>query len=145
MRSILVHLKNASKSEVIELLNTITSKPNGSTGVDWLIASEKDDPVLYIGFYNDYEEFEPEDWNNLLAILGNKPSVSIYADISGRHSGTEEVFTFVERVLTKFDGVAQDDYTDHCWTIEEIKQKSEFQNHPFFDYQGWYSEDQSSD
>lgn len=122
MRSIFIHLKNASKTEIREYLDTITSKPNGTSGVDWLVVSEEGDPVLYVAFYNDYEEFEPQDWNNLLLVLGNEPSVSIVADISGRHSGTGEVFEFVEKILTKFDGVAQDDRSEHCWTLEEMTQ-----------------------
>jgi hypothetical protein len=33
-----------------------------------------------------------------------------------------------------------DDYSDHLWSIDEIRSKSPHAGHPFFDYNGWYEE-----
>lgn len=47
---------------------------------------------------------------------------------------------FVSRVLSKFDGFAQDEYTSHCWTLKEIVSGHSEEGHPFFDYLGWFKD-----
>src|SRR5262249_25621491 len=66
------------------------------------------------------------------------PSVTITADVSGRHPGDAEVRALLRTVLGVFDGVAQDDYTEHFWTLEEVLSGVNVEGHPFFDYRGWY-------
>lgn len=61
-------------------------------------------------------------------------------DISGKIPGDAEVLKIVNFILAKFEAVAQDDYTDHCWNLDEIRSGEKKDNHPFFDYDGWYED-----
>lgn len=74
----------------------------------------------------------------------NGTHVSVIADVPGRIPGDEEVRLFVEVMLRQFQGVAWDDYSAHCWTLDEIKAGHLVSGHPFFDYEGWCREDQRS-
>ena len=51
----------------------------------------------------------------------NGTHVSVIADFSGRIPGDEVVRLFVEVMLRQFQGVVWDDYSAHCWTLDEIK------------------------
>jgi len=61
-------------------------------------------------------------------------------DISGRHDGTTEVMELAIALLSKFPMYVMDDYTNHCWTYEEIANETKIERHKFFDYLGWYRE-----
>ena len=63
--------------------------------------------------------------------------VSVAADVSGRHGGDEEVHLFVCALFGAFSGVAQDDYSEHFWSLEEIQQNTTVQGLRFFDYTGY--------
>ncbi|MEW6128620.1 MAG: hypothetical protein AB1757_16395 [Acidobacteriota bacterium] len=102
MRSVFGHLKNAPEEEVIEWLTSFVGM-RSADGM-WRYPNEKT-PVLYIEFYHDYQtEFESEDYQNLLSKLGNKPSITIVADVSGRVPGITEVKLFIIELLKQFDG-----------------------------------------
>ena len=108
------------------------------------MADKEGDPLLYIDFYHDFNiEGEVEEWFGLLEYFGGEPAVSVSADVSGRHDGTEEVFLFVCGLLRAFRGVVTDGYTFHLWSYSEIEANAEFDGHPFFDYSGWYQASQS--
>jgi hypothetical protein len=99
------------------------------------------DPVLYIDFYRDMDaEFEADDIRGLVDCLQARPSISVVADVSGRHCGDEEVRQFTGALLGAFDGIAQDGYTNHCWTREQVMSGHKVQGHAFFDYNGWHQE-----
>jgi hypothetical protein len=137
VRSILVHLREATEAEVATFL---ARQYPAQPGPPWIL-ERSGDPVLCIDFYGDLnQEFEVEDYFRLLEHLGGDPSVSVIADVSGRHPGDTEVVQFVRTLLQEFAGVAQDEYTSHCWTLEEVLAGHQVQAHPFFDYLGWYND-----
>ncbi len=74
------------------------------------------------------------------SVLCKKPDVSLVADVSGRHSGEAEVLYFVRACLSKFTAVAQDEYTNHAWTLQEIQTGYRHLGHAYFDYLGWPEE-----
>ena len=136
MRSILVHLRSASEEEVVAFLRrTYPFQP----GPPWIL-DKAGDAAVYIDIYEDLNrEFEVEAYFALLECMGgNAPTVSVIADISGRYNGDEEARSVACTLLDAFDGVVQDEYTDHCWTAEQIRNNDMVQDHPFFDYHGWY-------
>src|SRR5262245_58697757 len=135
MRSIFLHLKKTTSEAVAFALDEICGGRQG-TDLHWVYPSAQR-TVLYIGFFADYEEFEPEDWDRLQQTLRQKPDVSIIADITGRESGQPEVHAVVRLILERVDGVAQDDYTFQCWTLDEIERDCLADGHPFFDTMGW--------
>jgi hypothetical protein len=137
MRSIFIHLRDVSEDEVAAFL---TRSYPLQPGPPWILDKSRD-PVLYIDFYRDLDhEFEIEDWLAVCESLGGSPTVSLVADVSGRYPGDEEVRSFVSLLLGAFEGVAQDDYSPHCWTREQVMTGHAVQGHPFFDYNGWYHE-----
>jgi hypothetical protein len=77
---------------------------------------------------------EPEDLVGLATALGGGPSTSVMANVSGRHYGDEQIRSFVTTLLGKYAGVAQDEYTKHCWTADEVQSGFQVQGHRFFDY-----------
>ncbi len=129
MRSVLVHLRDAAEAEVTAFLSRRYPSPEPGS---WVL-TQKDDPVLYVSIYRDMNtEFEVEQWFALVECLGAEPSVSVAADVSGRHPGDEQVREFVCSLLAAFDGVTQDDYTGHCWTLPEIESGAQAEGHPYF-------------
>ncbi len=142
MRSVVVHLKDVSEPTVVAFLTEnyrVLPEPTCWT------AEKKGDPVLYIDFYRDLNtEAEEEDWFALLEYFRGEPAVSVIADVSGRHDGTEEVRSFVCGLLRAFSGVAEDEYTHHLWSREEVERGAIVEGHPFFDYLGWYHAGQSA-
>lgn len=131
MRSVALHLRDATYEEVASFLQHLYPMQKGPP---W-ICDIAGDACLYIDVYsNAQEELGPQAWEELVAALGKEPSVSVLANISGRHSGDDQVREFVVKSLARFHGVAQDDYTDHCWTVEEILSGRVVEGHGFFDY-----------
>lgn len=140
MRSVFVHLRETTEKRVAAFLQRTYPFQQGPP---W-ICDIRGDACLYIDFCSDVrKEFEPEDWRGLLAALGGEPQISIVADISGRHPGDEQVHAFVLTLLAQFKGIAQDDYTRHCWTTEDIRSGRKVEGHSFFDYRGWFRSGQA--
>lgn len=138
MRSVEVYLRNISANEVGSFL---TKNYPFQKGPPW-IEVVSDDPCLYVDFNGHSKiEHEPDDWAELVQVLGSEPEVIVVADVSGRHLGDEQVKRFIQIMLTEFEGVARDDYTSHCWTKDEISSGHKVQRHHFFDYRGWYEEE----
>jgi len=139
MRSILLHFRGVTRADVNHLLQKICRPANGP---EWVFEVEGE-PYLYIDFYTDgLREFEPQNWAALVETVGDEPAISLIVDVSGRHPGDRQLREFASAVLSEFDGFAQDDYTEHCWTLKEIVSGHEEEGHPFFDYLGWYKERQ---
>ena len=134
MRSVIVHLKNADIEGVKDLL-----EGRYTAQEDQWIGWVNQDPCLYIAIYTHLlEEASEDELTGLKQRLGKLPSVSLIADISGRHHGGPQVVAFVSLLLERFEGVATDDYSDDLWTLEEIvsqalkvrgKEKREFFSH----------------
>ena len=136
MRSVVVYLSDATEEEVAASLRQAYPYQPGPPWVDEVDG----DSVLYIDFYRDGpQECEPEEWAQIVASVGSSP-VAVTADVSGRHPGDEQALRFVISLLRRFGGVAQDDYTRHLWTQEELATGSTAEGHPFFDYGGWYDD-----
>lgn len=68
---------------------------------------------------------------------GRSPTASIHIDVSGRSPGDTEVRHAAEAVLSRFDGLAFDDYTsrEHGWTLAEIRNGAAHDGLRFFDYE----------
>lgn len=139
MRSVVIHLIDAQIDLVHEVLSNFSPQ---SVPQQWLYPNV-DNPSLYIEIVQDLSTFayEKNDLDGIEKVLGRKPDISILADVSGRVPGNTEVRAFVECLLTRFRGIAHDDYTSHPWTLEEIRSNSQFHGHRFFDYDGHHYHD----
>jgi hypothetical protein len=108
MRTIIVHLRSATEEQVEQFLTRTYPRQNGPP---W-ICDVNGDACLYIKIYRDLNiESQPEEIALLHTQLGGEPQVSVSADVSGRHPGDEQVRDFVYRILSQFEGLAQDEYT----------------------------------
>ena len=136
MRSVFVFLRETTESEVAAHLD----RTYPSQREPWVMLVDGD-AYHYIDFYRaGPREHEPEDWANIVQQFGGEPAVSVGADVSGRHPGDEQAAEFVADLLTWFSGAAMDDYTDHLWSLAELRAGHRVAGHPFFDYKGWYAE-----
>lgn len=120
MRTVFVHFRDATKEQVEDLLTDTYSLQKGTQGSQW-IHTVDGDPCLYIWIHPDLEDdCEPEEFADLLDSLGGKPTVTVIANVSGRHPGDMQVREFVSKLLTKFKGLASDDFTEGFWTLDDI-------------------------
>ena len=132
MRSISVYFRSATADQLREWLD----KRLPTQKDPWVVLSGNQDAVLYVNFYD-----EPSLRINLEETnVPFHPTAALAIDVSGRHAGDDEVRALLESILLAFDGVADDGYTRHVWTIDEIRQRCLKDGHPFFDYKGWYEE-----
>lgn len=105
----------------------------------WLVTSAGD-PRLYIDFHRDWAtELERDARDTLVQRFGGEPAVVVMADVSGRHPGDEHAFGVVDDLLTHFSASAQDDYTEHLWSLEELRAGHHVFGFRFFDYNGWHA------
>ncbi len=151
MRSVIVYLADVK----LDVLTMSLSQRYPRQANPWIAVDQKGDPVLYINI-TEFEKWNMglgEGWSSdeeglreeqeLAARLGSKPAYVVSVDISGRHPGDNEVRTFITNLLPQFMGVVQDEYTRHFWSLTEIQKGMLVKGHPFFDYQGWYEENQA--
>lgn len=139
MRSVFLHLRDVTEQSLDSFFEQFCRRGRGPR---WVVAVD-DDPYLYVDFYPDAQrECETDEWIALTKTLGGEPAVNLIVDVSGRHAGDQQVKEFVSAVLSKFPGVAKDEYTEHCWTLEEVLSGHHEEGHPFFDYNGWHREQQ---
>lgn len=93
--------------------------------------------IVSVDFYDDCHLEMPELMGTITRRLG-APPLGVIADISGRVDGTAEATEFCIRFLSRFAGIAMDDYFDHLWTLQELQTRTLYQGHHFFDTSGWY-------
>ena len=117
MRSIYVFLCSVDKYVVQESL--LFAAVHRADFDDWVLPNA-DDPVLYVSVDTDVQGDEPENIEAVRATLVEEPSVVVVVDVSGRHQGADEAKEFTIAALSRFPGVAQDDYSSHAWTREQI-------------------------
>lgn len=118
MRTVIVHLIDCNEEDVAATLNAAYP---AQPGPDWVELVDGD-ACLYIHFYYDLElESQPDDIERLRAHLGRLPSVSVAADVSGRHTGKAQVYRFVETLLERWTGVAWDEFSDTLWTLAQVR------------------------
>ena len=132
MRSVIVHLIETSIDRVGDTLSEFAVH---NTPDQWLYP-EASNPSLYIEMFPQLTglNYSEEEIAGLEKVLGRKPEVSVVADVSGRVPGDAEVSALIELLLTHFRGVANDEFSPHYWTLEEIRSNASFHNHRFFDY-----------
>lgn len=97
--------------------------------------------VLYASCARYDPLFIPEEHLEILRCCGGRsPTVDVSIDVSGRSPGDAEVLHAAESVLSRFDGLAFDDYAslEHGWTLTEIRNGTTFDGLRFFDYMGYY-------
>ena len=138
MRSVFIYFREAGVDEVSTWL-TSNCKYQGENA-PWLVL-KAEDPVLYINIEDGVECLNKADehgyadeYKAVVASFGHKPSVVLSVDVSGRHDGTQEVEWLVKNLLALHRGYAQDDYSDHLWTHEELIAGAKFLGHRFFDF-----------
>src|SRR5690349_19070996 len=96
MRTVFVHLKNASESEIEEWLSSLAGRLDDG---QWRYP-DAITPILYFEFYPNYKrEAWPEDYSRLANELGNEPSTTLVSHVSGTVPGTSEVRQFVTAIL----------------------------------------------
>ena len=128
MRTVICHLAGASPEDVSTVLDASFVRQEGGF---WLLRDASGDPLLYIGFYQHIQsEFHPIELERLREAVGDEITVSVQADVSGRHDGAEEVRRFAKTLLSKFRGVATDDNGSRPWTLNEIERGAN--GHAFF-------------
>jgi hypothetical protein len=138
MRSVVIHLVDTTHEAVSARLSRFVGH---SDPVEWRYPRHK--PALYIEFYNTFEnEFEPGELLPLESALGRMPDVTVIAQVSGRVPGDVELRELAECLLGTFRGLAKDEFSDHYWTIEEIRAKASFGGLSFFDYARWHRDRQ---
>lgn len=132
MRGIIIHFRKVSEEEIAQWLNFNLSKRIEFN--DWEFPNSVN-PVLWIDIYQDYlTEFEPYERSKLIKTLGNEPSTSVAVNISGRIEGTKESKEFVLKILSFFDGLVSDDYSEHFWSKQEIEEDKTFEGKKFLDF-----------
>lgn len=132
MRSIFVYFRRASRAEVARFLDAC---PVAREPEYWMFGE-----TLYVSFYDDAEsEFAPEALDALRFHMGRHDIVAVVAHVSGRIDGLAEVTAFCRTLLSHFEGVAMDDYSEHPWTLDEILSGHRHDGHAFFDYRGWHA------
>jgi hypothetical protein len=141
MRSIFVHLRDASESEVAAFLQETYPFQQGPVWISEVVG----DACLYIDFFRpDQDGGVPSEWDDIARDFGEVPTVNVIADVSGRHPGDEQIRGLVTALLARFNGAATDGYTCHMWSLDEIVSGHRVEGHPFFDYNGWYRDRNSS-
>jgi hypothetical protein len=107
-------------------------------------AAQADLPVLYVNVVDEHMQLF-SDWedNEIAAVqsaTGGRPTWAVTIDISGRADGTDEVSWLVTELLGG-GGVATDDYSDHCWTRQEIQAGTVIDGLRFFDFRTFHQHD----
>jgi hypothetical protein len=136
MRSVVIQLVHVTRDAVSERLSLFAQAQNGE---NWIYPPQSSHPSLYIEHYDNCErEFDQEELQPLIAALGQKPDVTVIANVSGRVAGDIEVLALAESLLGAFHGVVQDEYSKHYWSLAEIRSGAKQDGHKFFDYEGWH-------
>jgi hypothetical protein len=132
MRTVICYLTGCTQEEVARVLDARFVAQTGDA--PWLLVSESRDPVLYIDFYKDIDtEHEADEVRAIRAALGGEIQVSVAANVSGRHNGAVEATTFALTLLSRFCGLASDDFGDQLWTRNEIEQRAIVDGRRFFE------------
>jgi hypothetical protein len=130
MRSVLVLLKKALRKQVTDALDSLYRGQRAP----WVRLNPSGEEVLYIHVDDDpMEDLEPESRARVIAALGGVPSFGLYADVSGRHPGRDEVVELAKELLSRFQGFALDDHGHHLWTIQEIRGGTKVDGRGFFE------------
>lgn len=122
MRTVVVHLAGPTLLELRAWLDGAVRR-----NVDQWLVETLGDPVIFLHAGKPGPLDEP----------GFPSTSKLVMDVSGRHDGREEVIGVLRLLLTRFDGVVADEYTDEIWRLEEILKGARKLGHTFFDTVGW--------
>jgi len=142
MRSIFLLFESDLINDISEFLDKYCNSCSGTFPVRQWIVTKDNNPCLYIDNIpvEESDMYFDDTGGVPLPYSQMKNPIVWMVDISGRHDGTTEVIELATALLSKFSMYCMDDYTNHCWTYEEIIKKAEIEGHKFFDYMGWYEE-----
>jgi hypothetical protein len=139
VRSVFV-FPSADLEHVEHRVTQLASGGRGRLDEPWVISTAEATPALYVSLQSVADDRAPlfGDWDTsaveeLEATLGHRPEWAVACDVSGRIPGDDEIRALVVELLAD-GGVAVDDYSDHCWTAEEIADGRRVDGLAFFDY-----------
>jgi hypothetical protein len=147
MRSIAIDLTEATRDVVEKFLDGLCGPRTGGTGhwwsYRWYYPSQQQ-PVLCIAA-GDYSNYDADELRELEAVVGAKPTFQVSIDVSGTADGTKELRELCETLLFRFDGRAFDDYSEHPWTLGEIKSGAKVDGLGFFDFNAYHQRSKRGD
>lgn len=131
MRTVLVHLSGCTDAQLASAL----SEMYPGRKEPWLHMAD-DDPCLYIRILqaDEAESWFPEELAPALRHFGGVVPLTVVADVSGRHDGTTQVRQLAVALLSRFKGIAEDEYSDRLWSLDEIQRDACVDGHRFFDF-----------
>ncbi len=132
MDSATLHLKHATEPEVAAFLSAVYPFQGGPP---WIVV-KNNEPCIYIDFYRDLKaEHSESDREKILRGLGAEPSLSVIANLSGRHHpGATAMREFAMSVLSRFEGIAEDAFSNYVWTLEEIALDHRVNGYLYFEW-----------
>ncbi|MFC5185961.1 hypothetical protein [Actinomadura harenae] len=100
------------------------------------------DRALYVDIDDErdghlFSDWPPEEVTVLDAALGHHPAWAVQIGVPGRVEGTTELHHLAELLLAH-GGVAMDNYSDHPWTLEEIRSGAVKDGLHFFDFRTFH-------
>lgn len=127
MRSVYVFPVGESTATAARLDRLMPGK-NGywTDGKLYIDLEDEQDGHLFAGW-------DPEDVRLLDSALDHRPTWDLLVSVSSHIDGTAEIRNLLSHIL-KAGGVAIDDYSDHCWTLEEIDTECKIDGLGFFDF-----------
>jgi hypothetical protein len=146
MKSVQFVLKDCTLDEVDELFRQARyAGPFKDSSYRWLFPS-KDDPSLYINIHTPDRFAElgcEEELREIVQVTGFTPTVFVDVDVSGRHSGRDEVHKVAGDLHSEFEGIGFDDYSsyDYFWTLDEILNGVRKEGFLFFDFLARYEDE----
>jgi hypothetical protein len=137
MRSIFVHYPMEDEPKIRAWLDAHASPHSDGS---WSSPTLQD-ARLYIQLATSLDlepDWEPAEISAIADEVGPRTGL-VHVDVSGRIRGDEEVRVICAALLGLSPrSRAQDEYTPHLWTADEISSGALAEGHPFFDYDGWY-------
>jgi hypothetical protein len=94
------------------------------------VKDKRGNDILFVDFYREGPS-EVEDWDGRFQRFGGPPAVTVAANLSGRHEGSPQVREFVDELLSRFRGVAEDDFALRFWTRDEVVEDAVVDGRPF--------------
>ena len=137
MRSIFIHLPIAQEQAIRVALDKVAE----GTGPDEWKFPNACQPTIWCEVTDCFNDWEPGEVAALRAIM---PTASkfVQADVTGTVSAQDLVRQIWQALLGAVpDARVADDYTDHFWTLVELRSNQLVEGHPFFDTKGWHDQD----
>lgn len=131
MRSVVVHVQGCAEAELESALCELYPGQEDP----WLDMVDGD-PCLYIRILQPDEagRWVAEERAPALRHFGEVRPLTVVADVSGRHDGTSRVRALAVALLSRFEGIATDEYSDRLWSLDEILRDASVEGHRFFDF-----------